>query len=152
MGTKMIGIYKGFKYTLSKIFVVKEREMEIGFPTDVKHVAHIGWDGPSSSAPSWQLLLVIRVLRFLHGHHKILENLGGCDQDRICSVTCPQKSFLASQRSQKGRSPNQLLLPSRARPQGHQEQKNRKPNWSKAITIQQISKWHNIFTDFDTKP
>ncbi|CAA3009335.1 Hypothetical predicted protein [Olea europaea subsp. europaea] len=53
MGTKMIGIYKGFKYTLSKIFVVKEREMEIGFPTDVKHVAHIGWDGPSSSAPSW---------------------------------------------------------------------------------------------------
>ncbi|KAE9461693.1 hypothetical protein C3L33_06397, partial [Rhododendron williamsianum] len=33
--------------------VVKEREMEIGYPTDVKHVAHIGWDGPSGSAPSW---------------------------------------------------------------------------------------------------
>ncbi|CAI9787881.1 unnamed protein product [Fraxinus pennsylvanica] len=49
----MKGIYKGFKYTLSQIFVVKEREMEIGFPTDVKHVAHIGWDGPSGSAPSW---------------------------------------------------------------------------------------------------
>lgn len=32
--------------------VVKDREMEIGFPTDVKHVAHIGWDG-SGSAPSW---------------------------------------------------------------------------------------------------
>ncbi|KAL6990812.1 hypothetical protein U1Q18_008934, partial [Sarracenia purpurea var. burkii] len=32
---------------------VKEREMEIGYPTDVKHVAHIGWDGPSGSAPSW---------------------------------------------------------------------------------------------------
>lgn len=27
--------------------------MEIGYPTDVKHVAHIGWDGPSGSAPSW---------------------------------------------------------------------------------------------------
>ena len=28
--------------------------MQIGFPTDVKHVAHIGWDGPSvNSAPSW---------------------------------------------------------------------------------------------------
>lgn len=33
----------------------KEPEMQIGLPTDVKHVAHIGWDGPSSvnSAPSW---------------------------------------------------------------------------------------------------
>lgn len=27
--------------------------MEIGYPTDVKHVAHIGWDGSSGSAPSW---------------------------------------------------------------------------------------------------
>ncbi|KAL0328795.1 UNVERIFIED_CONTAM: CRIB domain-containing protein RIC10 [Sesamum calycinum] len=53
MGTKMKGIYKGFKYTLSQIFVVKEREMEIGYPTDVKHVAHIGWDGPSGNAPTW---------------------------------------------------------------------------------------------------
>ncbi|KAK4491948.1 hypothetical protein RD792_002731 [Penstemon davidsonii] len=37
---------------LSFLFV-KEREMEIGCPTDVKHVAHIGWDGPSGNAPSW---------------------------------------------------------------------------------------------------
>ncbi|KAE8685345.1 Ypt/Rab-GAP domain of gyp1p superfamily protein isoform 1 [Hibiscus syriacus] len=29
--------------------------MQIGLPTDVKHVAHIGWDGPSTvqSKPSW---------------------------------------------------------------------------------------------------
>lgn len=27
--------------------------MEIGGPTDVKHVAHIGMDGSSGSAPSW---------------------------------------------------------------------------------------------------
>ncbi|XP_062116757.1 CRIB domain-containing protein RIC7 [Humulus lupulus] len=27
--------------------------MQIGFPTDVKHVAHIGWDGPSVNSPSW---------------------------------------------------------------------------------------------------
>ncbi len=27
--------------------------MQIGFPTDVKHVAHIGWDGPSTNTPSW---------------------------------------------------------------------------------------------------
>lgn len=33
----------------------KEEEIQIGNPTDVKHVAHIGWDGPSAdaSAPSW---------------------------------------------------------------------------------------------------
>ncbi|CAA0835929.1 CRIB domain-containing protein RIC10 [Striga hermonthica] len=53
MGTTIKGIYKGFKCSLSHIFVVKEREIEIGYPTDVKHVAHIGWDGPSGSAPTW---------------------------------------------------------------------------------------------------
>ncbi|XP_056172072.1 CRIB domain-containing protein RIC10-like isoform X1 [Syzygium oleosum] len=46
------GIYKSFKY-ISRIFVLKDREMEIGYPTDVKHVAHIGWDGPSGNGPSW---------------------------------------------------------------------------------------------------
>ncbi|XP_048131996.1 CRIB domain-containing protein RIC10-like isoform X3 [Rhodamnia argentea] len=68
------GIYKSFKY-ISQIFgesngsscfvidylkmggirsvVLKEREMEIGYPTDVKHVSHIGWDGPSGNGPSW---------------------------------------------------------------------------------------------------
>ncbi|EEF43909.1 CRIB domain-containing protein RIC10 [Ricinus communis] len=53
MATKIKGIYKGSFKFISQIFVVKEREMEIGYPTDVKHVAHIGWDGPSGSAPSW---------------------------------------------------------------------------------------------------
>ncbi|XP_061354384.1 CRIB domain-containing protein RIC10-like [Gastrolobium bilobum] len=52
MATKIKGICKGFKY-ITQIFVVKEREMEIGYPTDVKHVAHIGWDGPSGTGPSW---------------------------------------------------------------------------------------------------
>lgn len=38
----------------------KEREIQIGYPTDVKHVAHIGWDSPSStnSAPSWVSILI----------------------------------------------------------------------------------------------
>ncbi|WZZ51357.1 hypothetical protein YC2023_051464 [Brassica napus] len=27
--------------------------MEIGYPTDVRHVSHIGWDSSPSSAPSW---------------------------------------------------------------------------------------------------
>ncbi|KAK4759727.1 hypothetical protein SAY87_022858 [Trapa incisa] len=52
MAIKMKGIYKGFKF-ISQIFVMKEREMEIGYPTDVKHVAHIGWDGASGNAPRW---------------------------------------------------------------------------------------------------
>ncbi|CAL0314572.1 unnamed protein product [Lupinus luteus] len=52
MPTKIKGIYKSFKY-ITQIFVAKERDMEIGYPTDVKHVAHIGWDAPSGSGPSW---------------------------------------------------------------------------------------------------
>ncbi|KAJ4982272.1 hypothetical protein NE237_033109 [Protea cynaroides] len=53
MSTKMKGIYKGFK-CISHLFVVKEqREMEIGYPTDVKHVAHIGWDDQSANPPGW---------------------------------------------------------------------------------------------------
>ncbi|KAF3558078.1 hypothetical protein F2Q69_00013751, partial [Brassica cretica] len=31
----------------------EEDEMEIGYPTDVRHVSHIGWDSSPSSAPSW---------------------------------------------------------------------------------------------------
>ncbi|KAJ0966113.1 hypothetical protein J5N97_027251 [Dioscorea zingiberensis] len=49
---KMKGLIKGMKY-ISQIFVVKEHEMEIGYPTDVRHVAHIGWDSGSVNGPSW---------------------------------------------------------------------------------------------------
>ena len=55
-------LLRGFK-NLSQIFAVydedddeeeeEEREMVIGLPTDVKHVAHIGWDNASVTAPSW---------------------------------------------------------------------------------------------------
>lgn len=31
----------------------EEEEIQIGNPTDVKHVAHIGNEGPSNSKPSW---------------------------------------------------------------------------------------------------
>ncbi|XP_019168790.1 PREDICTED: CRIB domain-containing protein RIC10-like [Ipomoea nil] len=52
----MKGTFKaGFKY-ISSIFVVKEEpeiEIEIGGPTDVKHVAHIGWESQADSAPTW---------------------------------------------------------------------------------------------------
>ncbi|KAE9612217.1 putative CRIB domain-containing protein [Lupinus albus] len=47
------GILRGFRY-ISQIFDnEKEKEIQIGNPTDVKHVAHIGWDGPSVNTPSW---------------------------------------------------------------------------------------------------
>ncbi|TVU16181.1 hypothetical protein EJB05_39733 [Eragrostis curvula] len=49
----MKGIFKGLR-VVSQIFTVKEREMEIGRPTDVKHVAHIGWGTSTGNAsPSW---------------------------------------------------------------------------------------------------
>ncbi|KAI4345828.1 hypothetical protein L6164_012920 [Bauhinia variegata] len=54
MSNKQVkGLLKGLRY-ISHIFEEeKEDEIQIGFPTDVKHVAHIGWDGPSASTPSW---------------------------------------------------------------------------------------------------
>ena len=33
--------------------------MEIGYPTDVKHVAHIGMAGPSANTPTWVSGLLI---------------------------------------------------------------------------------------------
>lgn len=54
-------LLRGFK-NLSQIFAVydeddeeedeDEQEMVIGLPTDVKHVAHIGWDGSTSTTTS----------------------------------------------------------------------------------------------------
>ncbi|CAN6452184.1 unnamed protein product [Victoria cruziana] len=52
MATKMKGFFKGIKY-IQQIFVYKDHEMEIGYPTDVRHVSHVGWDGSSTSTPSW---------------------------------------------------------------------------------------------------
>uniref|UniRef100_A0ACD5V180 Uncharacterized protein n=1 Tax=Avena sativa TaxID=4498 RepID=A0ACD5V180_AVESA len=54
---KMKGIFKGFRI-ISNIFAAKEPEMEIGRPTDVKHVAHIGWNSSTgtltgNAPPSW---------------------------------------------------------------------------------------------------
>ncbi|XP_022760309.1 CRIB domain-containing protein RIC5-like [Durio zibethinus] len=49
---KMNSLIRGLKY-ISHMFDEKEPEMQIGLPTDVKHVAHIGMDGPSANKPSW---------------------------------------------------------------------------------------------------
>ncbi|KAF5482444.1 hypothetical protein F2P56_003014 [Juglans regia] len=50
---KVNGLLKGLRY-ISQIFAdnEKEPEMQIGLPTDVKHVAHVGWDGPSVNSPT----------------------------------------------------------------------------------------------------
>ncbi|KAK8546756.1 hypothetical protein V6N13_093799 [Hibiscus sabdariffa] len=53
MATKIKRLYKKFKF-ISRIFAVKERKMEIGYPTDVKHVTHIGLGTPSDSASNWE--------------------------------------------------------------------------------------------------
>ncbi|KMZ64737.1 CRIB domain-containing protein RIC7 [Zostera marina] len=54
MNLKMKGLLKGLRY-ISHIFepAEKEQEMQIGNPTDVKHVAHIGSDGPATNPPAW---------------------------------------------------------------------------------------------------
>ncbi|WOL18815.1 hypothetical protein Cni_G27612 [Canna indica] len=53
MAIKMKGLLKGIKY-ISHIFAHKEHhEMEIGYPTDVKHVAHVGFDNIYGTSPSW---------------------------------------------------------------------------------------------------
>jgi len=49
----MKGLLKGLRYITQIFDEEKEQEMQIGFPTDVKHVAHIGSDGPATSTPSW---------------------------------------------------------------------------------------------------
>ena len=53
MSTSVKGFFKGLR-NITQIFdESKEHDIKIGFPTDVKHVAHIGSDGPASNAPSW---------------------------------------------------------------------------------------------------
>ncbi|KAL5197093.1 hypothetical protein ABZP36_000605 [Zizania latifolia] len=52
------GILRPFRYISNMMDGKETQELQIGFPTDVKHVAHIGWDGPNvtnnnTGAPSW---------------------------------------------------------------------------------------------------
>ncbi|KAF8391834.1 hypothetical protein HHK36_022172 [Tetracentron sinense] len=54
ISTGLQRLIKSFK-SFSHLFVYKEEteemEMEIGLPTDVKHVTHIGWDGSATTNP-----------------------------------------------------------------------------------------------------
>ncbi|CAN1131546.1 CRIB domain-containing protein RIC7 [Linum perenne] len=49
----MRNLLRGLRYISQRFENEKEQEMKIGNPTDVKHVAHIGWDGNSDAPPSW---------------------------------------------------------------------------------------------------
>ncbi|KAG0515695.1 hypothetical protein BDA96_10G301400 [Sorghum bicolor] len=53
MAIAMKGIFRGLKI-IAQIFTVQrdEHEIEIGYPTDVRHVSHVGL-GASDSCPSW---------------------------------------------------------------------------------------------------
>ncbi|XP_074321158.1 CRIB domain-containing protein RIC4 isoform X2 [Silene latifolia] len=54
LSTGVNRLVKGFK-SLSQLFIyedeMEELGMEIGGPTDVKHVAHIGWDNLANTNP-----------------------------------------------------------------------------------------------------
>ncbi|WVY97601.1 hypothetical protein V8G54_029752 [Vigna mungo] len=71
-GGKVKGILKGFRYFTQIFESEKEQDIQIGFPTDVKHVAHIGWDGPSVNSPSW--MNEFKTSPTVDVHNKGLEN------------------------------------------------------------------------------
>ncbi|CAD6259501.1 unnamed protein product [Miscanthus lutarioriparius] len=91
MAYKVKGIFKGLK-VFSRIFAVKEHEMEIGYPTDVKHVTHIGWDSAAGSAsPSWMNDIMASSDLSSLGNFAALTGTSRVSQDldrqqRVCAV------------------------------------------------------------------
>nr|ACJ85900.1 unknown [Medicago truncatula] len=47
------GLLKGLRYISQMFDEDEEQEIEIGFPTDVKHLAHIGCEDEKTNKPSW---------------------------------------------------------------------------------------------------
>ncbi|WCJ24075.1 CRIB domain-containing protein RIC5 [Euphorbia peplus] len=77
----MKGIIRGGIRYISHMFDEKEPDMEIGNPTDVKHVAHIGWEGPDASKPSW--------MTEYHKSAPELENENGESLEQVFSAASP---------------------------------------------------------------
>ncbi|KAG4992620.1 hypothetical protein AAZX31_09G229800 [Glycine max] len=88
-------LVKGFK-NISQLFVEKDEfeeveiDMEIGCPTDVQHVTHIGWDGIATSAADpimkgWDALIPHELLSLSSSqslqHHQDLPNLDAKHDD-----------------------------------------------------------------------
>lgn len=43
----------------------EEIEIQIGLPTDVKHLAHIGFHGPETTGPSWVRFIFLKTIYIL---------------------------------------------------------------------------------------
>ncbi|KAJ7973625.1 CRIB domain containing protein [Quillaja saponaria] len=79
-------LFKGFK-NFSQLFVEKddleklEMEMEIGCPTDVQHVTHIGWDGSSANTANpiggWDNLITPELLSLKQYELSMAEGIRG---------------------------------------------------------------------------
>ncbi|PKA46405.1 hypothetical protein AXF42_Ash020296 [Apostasia shenzhenica] len=109
MAPKVKGLFKGFKYLTqifgnaippppsnSKLTLYKEDqkpELEIGYPTHVRHVAHIGWDGASSNAPKFE---ITRRQQSSPPHAKCTDSL---------RLEIPKQSKKTRQRKAKASSP-----------------------------------------------
>ncbi|CAL5049496.1 unnamed protein product [Urochloa decumbens] len=52
MAISIKGIFRGLKIIAQIFTAQREHEIEIGYPTNVRHVSHIGFDA-SGSCPSW---------------------------------------------------------------------------------------------------
>ncbi|KAK7284134.1 hypothetical protein RJT34_18874 [Clitoria ternatea] len=85
---KVKGILKGLRF-ISQIFDgdEKESEIEIGHPTDVKHVAHIGWDGPAENAPSWKAFGALLHL-FQMGEYKSVQGFSSAPLSLNRDIHC----------------------------------------------------------------
>ncbi|KAG6766242.1 hypothetical protein POTOM_030313 [Populus tomentosa] len=87
---------KDKRKNLRVFFYEKEQEMQIGFPTDVKHVAHIGCDGPSATnAPSWVLLLVTALIEMRNNSLHVQMNEFNSPPELLC-VTSNSKEEVKS--------------------------------------------------------
>ncbi|XP_015165228.1 CRIB domain-containing protein RIC4-like isoform X2 [Solanum tuberosum] len=60
--------FKGFSQLFARREEVEEEEteIEIGYPTDVKHLTHIGWDGSTTINPikGWENLKPPEIISF----------------------------------------------------------------------------------------
>ncbi|CAO2837523.1 unnamed protein product [Amaranthus hypochondriacus] len=100
LSTGVNRLVKGFK-SLSQLFIYEDEmeelgmDMEIGCPTDVKHVTHIGWDNipNTDQLMGWDNIITTNMLSSSH-HPNSAEsavNLEQClKQFKITSSTAPE--------------------------------------------------------------
>ncbi|KAF7840656.1 CRIB domain-containing protein RIC10 [Senna tora] len=96
--------------------------MDIGYPTDVKHVAHIGWDGPPGSGPSW--------MNEFKPAPNFSTSLGNIGTRREANPTTPQTSWSTQDFDEPKRSEptssNNSISSSSEIPHSHTTKKSRR--------------------------